>query len=139
MSQTAMQFMGKPIKQTLMIPNRLPGMNDIIAWSRLSKGKWNKYSTEKKKIGKKIAYLVIAQKLVKISRPVDIIFHWHELQKGKMRDKDNICSAKKFVLDGLVESGILGGDDWKFINSFRDEFYAGDQESVIIEIQEREG
>lgn len=139
MSQTTMPFMGKPIRQELHIPHRLPGMNDIIAWSRSSKGKWNRYSTEKKKIGKEIIALSIQQKLVKVSRPVDIIFHWHELEKGKMRDKDNIASGKKFLLDGLVKAGILGDDDWKHVNDFRDIFYAGDVESVVVEIQEREG
>ena len=53
--------------------------------------------------------------------PVKIMFKWYS--KDNRKDIDNVAFAKKFILDGLVLAGVLGGDGRKFINGFTDEFY----------------
>ena len=35
---------------------------------------------------------------------------------------DNIASAKKFVIDGLVEADILADDGWRQVSGFSDTF-----------------
>lgn len=125
------------MKQYLHIPNRLPGLNDILAAARITKGRWNKYANMKKQYGLELCLLIKQQELQPIHSMIDIEFHWYE--KSKKRDKDNIAAGKKFILDALVDSGILGGDDWRYINSFSDYFHIdSDRVEVIITITEGE-
>jgi len=119
--------------QTLIIPNRLPGMNDIIAAAHNRHGNFSKYAEMKKRYGLEIILLIKTQCLRPITVPVDIDFHWYEDNiKGKKRDKDNISAGKKFVLDALVDSGIIRDDDWKQINTFTDHFHSVNEDKVRI-------
>lgn len=52
--------------------------------------------------------------------PVCVRFIWHE--RTRRRDLDNIASAKKFILDALIECGVLPGDGQKYVCGIRDEF-----------------
>ena len=72
---------------------------------------------------------------VHCEKPVCILFRWFE--PNKKRDLDNICSAKKFIQDALVDIGILAGDGWRHIVGFTDEFYV-DKENPRIEVIIRE-
>lgn len=56
----------------------------------------------------------------KIKNPVDITFTWHLM--NKRRDPDNICFAKKFILDGMVTAKFIENDNLKWIKSFKDYF-----------------
>lgn len=68
---------------------------------------------------------------------VHICFNW--FCKDKRKDKDNVCFAKKFILDGLVKAGVLPNDGWNNIRSFTDEFGIDkDNPRVEIEISEVE-
>jgi len=69
---------------------------------------------------------------VKIKNPVRIIYRWFE--PNKRRDLDNISSGgRKVIQDALVARGVLGGDGWKQIVGFSDEFFI-DRECPRIEI-----
>lgn len=50
--------------------------------------------------------------------PLDFEFHW--FMKNKRKDKDNIVFAKKFLFDGMIDSGLIVNDGWKEIGSFTD-------------------
>lgn len=52
--------------------------------------------------------------------PVTMEFTWH--CKDDRKDPDNICFARKFILDGMVEAGFLKDDNWKCIVGFSDRF-----------------
>ena len=52
--------------------------------------------------------------------PVCVRFIWHE--RTRRRDLDNIASAKKFILDALIECGVLPGDGQKYVCGIHDEF-----------------
>lgn len=65
-------------------------------------------------------------------KPVYIDFRWYE--ENTRRDKDNIAFAKKFILDALVELGILQGDGWKWMTGFSDSFFI-DKDNPRIEIE----
>ena len=49
------------------------------------------------------------------------------------RDKDNISSAKKYILDALVVSGVIGNDNWRWIaGSLPDTYKVNKQEPRVI-------
>jgi Holliday junction resolvase RusA-like endonuclease len=50
--------------------------------------------------------------------PVHIYITWYV--KDQRKDPDNIAFAKKFILDALVENGILTNDGQKQISGFQD-------------------
>lgn len=60
-----------------------------------------------------------------------IKFVW--VEKDKRRDLDNICFAKKFILDALVKNNILKGDGWSCVTGFSDSFKV-DKERPRIEV-----
>tara|TARA_Y100000310_G_C20612388_1_gene778720 strand:+ start:911 stop:1276 length:366 start_codon:yes stop_codon:yes gene_type:complete len=102
--------------QTLTIPKELPGLNQVI---EDAKKHWSSYADIKK--SHTIYVMGLAKRKLKpIREPVKISFVWY--CKDKRRDPDNIASAKKFILDGLVDAKIIEGDGWKQIISFQDEF-----------------
>jgi len=105
-------------QDTVFIPFLLPGMNEIINWSKIKKGNWNKYASEKSKIEYQIG-LFLAQIGRSYSR-VWIDFVWCE--KSKHRDPDNISVAKKFILDAMVKEKIIENDGWKQIAGWTDNF-----------------
>ncbi len=54
--------------------------------------------------------------------------------KNKMKDKDNICFAKKWICDGLVNAGVLPNDGWANVHGFTDLFEI-DKEDPRTEIE----
>lgn len=111
------------------IPLKLPSCNDYINACRKNKfaGAFMKKKTEEKIK----AYL---NEIPTYERPVKIKFTW--VEENKRRDLDNICFAKKFILDALVETGKLKDDNRKIVTAFEDSFEYGDEAKVILEIRE---
>lgn len=72
--------------------------------------------------------------LPKFENPVRIHFHW--IEENRRRDLDNICYAKKFILDALVKFGKLKDDNSKCVTAFTDSFGYGKETKVIIDIEE---
>jgi len=114
----------------LIIEGRLPGLNEYIKAER-----GNKYSAAKLKqdtqtlIG---SYIIGMYEMPQITEPV--IMHYLWVEPNTRRDKDNICFARKFIQDSLVEIGILQGDGWKHIIGFTDNF-AVDKDNPRIEVE----
>ena len=110
------------------IPLKLPSLNEYIYVCRK-----NRYSgnTLKQQIQAEISFYL--QKLPKLNT-VKIDFEWHE--GNKKRDLDNICFAKKFILDSLVNLGKLKDDNRKNVCGFSDSFYYGNEWKVILKIKE---
>lgn len=111
------------------IPLKLPSLNEIISANRS-----NKYAgaNKKKQIETAIMWYLKPVK-EKITEPVVIHFTWYE--KTKKRDKDNVASSKKLILDALQKSGILPNDNNNYIAGFTDNFVYGDGDKVVIEIE----
>lgn len=110
------------------IPFRLPGLNEYIAVCRANrfagaefKRKWHR------NIFPYLSSLQRAQNVVRIH------FTWYE--PNHRRDVDNVAFGKKFILDAMVERGILKDDSPKYVCGFTDEFRYG-EEKVVIEIEE---
>lgn len=114
------------------IKERLPGLNEYTKCNRT-----NKFAgaTLKKKTEEHIYYYILEQlKKVKINKKVFIYFTWIE-ENGK-RDLDNICFAKKFILDALVKAGVLENDNKSHVSGFMDKFEYANESKVIVELEE---
>lgn len=116
------------------IPLKLPSLNEYIKASKIHRGNWNKGNQLKQDIQKDIA--VYLRKLPNYEKPVTINFTW--VESNKKRDLDNICFAKKFILDALVNEGKLKNDNYKYVRGFMDHFEYGNETKVIIEVIENE-
>lgn len=111
------------------IPFRLPSLNDYIDVCRSSKNAGNKYKTS---IEDDIQWFL--RKMGKIDEPIFLTFEWHE--PNLKRDKDNVCFAKKFILDALQKSGVITNDNNRFVKGFHDFFfYEKGVEKVVVKIR----
>jgi len=113
--------------EKLVIPGELPGLNEIIEYS---KEHWAKYAGEKHNRTEEIAYLAKSQIKGKYQK-VDLAFTW--FCKNKKRDKDNIIAGQKFVLDGLVAAGVIENDGWEQIGNIS-HFFSIDKENPRVEV-----
>lgn len=111
------------------IPFRLPSLNQYINECRK-----NKYAgaNMKKTVDRDIALFINA--LPKYDKPIKIHFHW--VEENKKRDLDNVCFAKKFILDSMVKAGKLKDDNRNYVNGFEDTFEYAKESKVILEIVE---
>ena len=119
------------MKYKVEIPLKLPSLNEYINECRK-----NRYAgaTMKKNVENEIALYI--NKLPQFERPIRINFEW--VESNKRRDFDNICFAKKFILDTLVKAGKLKDDNRNFVKGFRDDFEYGKSSKVILNIEEVE-
>lgn len=119
-------------KVTFVIEGRLAGLNEYTASCRTVNGKYFKGNTVKQREQKRVCVAAReALKGIQFEHPVQVDFRWYE--ENKKRDLDNICFAKKFILDGLVDAGVLKGDSQKYVRGLRDCFLV-DKEHPRVEV-----
>ena len=120
--------------QTLIIPGRFPGLNEIIKAAKRSP---YVYSEMKKEY----SALVWASALEQRIRPVcsaRFTFTW--VEANRHRDLDNVAAAKKFLLDGLVDAGVIKTDGWAHVLGWVDVFKVDQRyPRVEVVIQEMKG
>ena len=122
---------------TFRITGTLPGLNEIIAASKVRRGTWSKYLDMKTVYGTICRDDILQAKLNTVSAPVCITCVWHE--KNKRRDPDNIRTGFKFIGDALVQMGILANDGWGQILSIEDRFVVDhDFQGVVVTMTETE-
>lgn len=112
-----------------IIPGRLDGLNEYTKANRTNIYSGAKLKKENEQI---VIDCILYQRVKPVSNPVFINFYWFE--PNKRRDKDNIASAKKFILDALVKASILPDDGWKYIIGFSDSFDL-DKQNPRIEVE----
>ena len=115
--------------KTLVIEGQLPNLND---YTKACRG--NKYSgAQMKKHAEAIisTYIMAQLRGVCFDSTVELAFRWYE--PNRKRDLDNICFAKKFILDALVSNGIIVADGWKVVVGFTDHFFV-DAKKPRIEV-----
>lgn len=119
------------MNQTFEIPFRLPSLNEYVNANRR-----NRYAGAKlkKDIERDICFAIKAAKLQPVTGPCIVKMTFTE--PNRRRDVDNVESAKKYVLDALVSSGILQGDSPKYVSSAPSFTAYGDQAKVTVELQE---
>ena len=116
-------------KVTCEIQMRLPSLNEYIFECRKNKFAGNKMKTD---VEKDVMWFI--EKLPRFEHPVEIHFHW--VEENKKRDLDNICFAKKFILDAMVKAGKLKDDNRKCVTAFTDTFSYDKESKVILTIKE---
>ena len=68
-----------------------------------------------------------------MNQPCDFEFVWY--LKNRRKDKDNVSFAKKYILDGMVDAGLIENDGWKQIGDWKERFEL-DKEFERVEIKE---
>lgn len=120
------------MKYKFEIDKRLAGANELIHQTNRNRYAGNKLKQEEQEYIK----WCIKKRLgnLKIEKPVIGHFTW--IEENKKRDLDNICFAKKFILDALVQAGVLADDNRKIVTNFTDSFEYADKSRVIVELEE---
>lgn len=111
------------------IPFSLPSLNDYIRECNKHRCAGAKH---KKAVQKDISWFI--NKLPEYTNPIKIKFIW--VEDKKPRDFDNVCFAKKYILDSMVNAGKIKDDNRNNVKGFRDDFIIGETRKVILEIEE---
>lgn len=115
----------------LTIHGQLPSLNEA---NNAARTHWTKAARMKKEATELVA--LQCTRMPKITKPVMLTFHWFYSSK---HDFDNIRSACKFVLDGMVQAGKLPDDNQKWVVGFNGDYFIKvpkGQEKVVIDIEE---
>lgn len=98
------------MNQYLEIPFRLPSLNEVIGVNRSNPhaGAKLKRNTEEQ-----LMWCIKSAKLLPVTLPC--IVHMLFIEPNRRRDADNVESAKKFILDALVKSGVLLNDNPRWV------------------------
>lgn len=105
-------------RKTLVIDGRLPNLNDYTKANRTSPIVGNKMKQDQED------YITgfILEQLHGVRFEGKVFLHFRWIEANRNRDLDNICFAKKFILDALVKNGIIKTDGWRGVYGFTDEF-----------------
>lgn len=127
--------------QTFDIPGRLDGLNEVIGRNRAS---WRAGAALKRDNQQRVCDAIRAAGIEPVSGAVHIHTLWVEGAKPGAkrfvpRDKDNIRSAVKFVLDALVECDVLKDDGWSYISGLSDSYQLNRNSPHIVVTIESEG
>ena len=116
-------------KVIIEIPYKFPSFNEYVNECRK-----NKYAGAKmkKQIEEDIMWYI--NRLPEFNTSISIHFHW--VEGNKKRDLDNVCFAKKFILDSMVKAGKLKDDNRNCVTGFTDTFEYAKESKVILEIEE---
>ena len=119
------------------IKQKLPSLNQYTIACRSNKYAGAKFKRDiEEAIGWDIKQALTSKTLHPPDGAVFVRFVWHE--RTKKRDADNIASAKKFILDALVNNGVLKDDSRKYVKGFYDEIIDDTADFVRVEFVEVE-
>lgn len=118
--------------KTYEIHTKLPTLNEYINIERT-----NKYaaSSLKKKFTKVCALssLVLKNKLDN-TKTHSLVINWF-VENNKV-DSDNVFFGVKFILDGLVESGVLLNDSRKYITNIHNNIKTSTKYKIEVNLLE---
>lgn len=123
--------------QKFVINEKLPTINDIIKKTNRSRYGGAKLKSDTDAIIRNYIYESLdAGRIKKVKKPVVILIDYYE---GKRRDVDNIQSSQKFILDSLVEAGVLVDDSQKYVKQIYHRIFNSKKEySVVYLLEEKE-
>ena len=102
----------------LVIYGRLDNLNDYTKACRTDPRVGNRMKKKNEEIIS--GYIMQQMRGIRFDGRVYLHFTW--IEPNRNRDLDNICFAKKFILDALVSNGIIETDGWRGVSGFTDEF-----------------
>ncbi len=113
----------------LILEFGLPGLNEII---KAAKRHHMAYAGLKKEYTRKVETELVAQGCIPMTpyTSVEVGFQW--IESGRARDPDNIRAGSKFILDAMVNRGVIKDDSMKYIRILRDSFMKGSERAVIV-------
>lgn len=123
--------MMQPIGHSYTVKGVLATLNDHDKANRANRfvgAKMKKDNTEY------VMYQLLNKK--KITKPCILTFNW--LVSSKC-DFDNICFARKYILDGMIKAGILPDDNQNWVKGFGGDYFTKvnkGEEKIIIEVEE---
>ena len=103
-----------------------PTLNEYINVERN-----NRYSANSQKQKYTNITKMLAKHCNKVTEKADMLFEWHVATK---HDHDNIAFAKKFILDGFKQAGVIKDDKQAYIGHLYDEFYKDTRSYVIVHV-----
>ncbi|MVM54519.1 RusA family crossover junction endodeoxyribonuclease [Gordonibacter urolithinfaciens] len=120
------------MRQSFEVPWKLSGLNEYTRACRANRYK----GAAMKRTNQDIAALSIrAARLKPYDGPVRVSITW--VEPNMRRDPDNIRFAAKFVLDALVEEGVLPNDTQRYVKGISDRFLVNrNNPRIIVEIEE---
>ena len=117
---------------TFTIQGRLVGMNEIIGAARNNRfGSASQKKSQMQIVTDAIQADEVFRKL-RFEKKVNIYVSF--IEKSSRRDIDNITSANKFILDSIVNYGILIDDSQKYVTKIVSEVFV-DKENPRIEVR----
>ncbi|MEE0477944.1 MAG: hypothetical protein UDK32_08755 [Adlercreutzia sp.] len=118
------------MRASMVIEGRMPSLNDYVRAVNANRFKGNAMKQECTSLA---AWAAKAARMPRFARPVTVRFTW--VEGNRRRDIDNVAFAKKFVLDGLVQAGVIGNDTPQYVTGFEDRFaYDGRHPRIIVEV-----
>lgn len=102
----------------LVIYGRLDNLNDYTKACRTDPRVGNRMKKKNEEIIS--GYIIQQMRGIRFDGRVYLHFAW--IEPNRNRDLDNVCFAKKFILDALVSNGIIETDGWRGVSGFTDEF-----------------
>lgn len=119
------------LMQRVTIHGALPTLNEA---NNNARAHWAIAAKQKKEATQLVA--VQCKRMQAIETPVFITLHWFISSR---HDPDNIRSAIKYILDGMMEAGKLPNDNQKWILGFHGDYFTKvnkGEEKVIVEIDD---
>lgn len=104
--------------QMLTINAKFPSLNEYTEACRRNP---HLGSAMKKTYTEIVKLQAESQHLKRIDRPVCVTCYWTEA--NRRRDIDNIAFRIKFILDGLVQAGVLPDDSPKYVQGLNHRFF----------------
>lgn len=118
-----------------VIEQKLPSLNEVIGSNRANRMMAAKQKREiQSDILTYIRLACLNGDLVPQRKRCTISITWHE--RTKKRDVDNIQSAQKFILDAMVEGGILEDDSRKYVAQIYHHIVDDDRDYVEVYIND---
>lgn len=102
----------------LIIHGRLDNLNDYTKACRTSPIVGNRMKGKNEDII--TGYIMQQLSGVHFIGKTKLTFRW--IEPNRNRDLDNVCFAKKFILDALVRNGVIETDGWRGVEGFTDKF-----------------
>ncbi len=114
------------------IPGRLPGTNEITnSWG----SSWQTGYGLKKKTKRMIGMYIMAARVPKFTRPV--VIHINYFERDNRRDRDNVQSGAKFILDTLKTMKRIENDNQKWVLGVSSDVLV-DKKNPRVEVRIRE-
>ena len=122
--------MGAGMTSEFIIAGRMPGLNE---YTKKNRNNWHAGARMKRRETERAAWSAKAAHVPQFHKPVRISFLW--VEPNRRRDRDNVAFAKKFILDGLKDAGIIRDDGPDYVVDLVDEWdYDKEYPRIVVTI-----